>query len=30
MVVVTEATLVHADVGLPSRKLFRIQLDFVG
>jgi hypothetical protein len=29
MVVVDQASLVNADMGLPLRKLFRIQLDFV-
>jgi hypothetical protein len=27
MVVVDQASLVNADMGLPSRKVFRIQLD---
>jgi hypothetical protein len=30
MVVIGEATLVNADLGLPSRKPLRIKLDFVG
>jgi hypothetical protein len=30
MVVFDQAALVNADMRLPSRKLFRIQLDFVG